>query len=68
MKTCSRCGRSFDLSSAKRSIGRWYGAGSYDDYYPEEDVCKDCAVEEVGADYATGQDIINLMGTGWDPD
>lgn len=68
MRICSRCGDEFDLSSAKRSLGRSYYAGVYDDYYPDGDVCKECAIEEISADYATGAEIIELMGTGWDDD
>ena len=66
MPICSRCGCEFDLSYAKRSIGRRYGSGTYDDYYPDGDVCEDCALEEVSADYNAGAEIIELMGTGWD--
>ena len=68
MVICERCGAIFDKSSAKRTIGHTYGAGTYDDYYPNEDVCVDCAIEEISADYATGAEIIDLMGTGWDDD
>lgn len=68
MAICSRCGREFDVSTARRSIGRSYGAGTYNNYYPDGDVCEYCATEEVSADYATGQELIELMGTGWDDD
>lgn len=68
MRICERCGEEFDLTSAKISIGRSYGAGVYDDYYPDGDVCMECAIEEISADYATGAENIELMGTGWDDD
>ena len=68
MAFCSRCGKEFDVSTARRYIGRCYGTGTYNDYYPNGDVCERCANEEVGADYATGQETIELMGTGWDDD
>ena len=61
MKRCCRCGKMFDLTYTKRSIGQSYGAGSYDDYYPCGDVCLECAVEEIGADWATGGEILDLM-------
>lgn len=66
MAICSRCGDEFDVSSARRSIGRRYGGGTYDDYYPEGDVCEECAVEEISCDYATGEEIKELMGYSWD--
>ena len=68
MERCSRCGEYFDLSYVKRFIGRNYGAGSYDDYYPDGDVCLDCAIEEVSADWATGAEIMELIGNDdeWD--
>lgn len=68
MAICSRCGCSFDLSQARHLMGVRYGAGCYDDYYPDGDVCEDCANSEIGADYAEGAEIIDLMGLGWDPD
>lgn len=68
MAKCERCGSEFDVSTARRSIGRSYGAGIYNDYYPDGDVCEDCATEEISADYATGAEIIELMGTSWEDD
>ncbi len=68
MARCVRCGEEFNLSTAKRSIGCRYGAGTYDDYYPDGDVCEDCAIEEVSADYATGEGLKDLMGTLWEDD
>ena len=66
MAICSRCGEEFDVSHARRLIGIWYGAGTYNDYYPDGDVCENCATEEVSADYATGQELKDLMGTSWE--
>lgn len=68
MAICSYCGSEFNLSNARRSIGQRYGSGTYDDYYPDGDVCESCAISEIGADYAEGAELIDLMGTGFDPD
>lgn len=68
MEKCIRCGREFNISYARRSIGQNYGAGSYNDYYPDGNVCEYCATEEISADYGTGADTKELMGTGWDND
>ena len=68
MAICVRCGREFDVSRARRIIGRNYGAGLYDEYYPDGDVCENCATEEVSADAATGAEIAELMGDSWDDD
>ena len=68
MAECVRCGAEFDVSDARRRIGRYYGAGIYNDYYPGGDVCEDCAIDEVGADFATGAEIKELMGSSWDDD
>lgn len=65
MPICSRCKCEFNLGDTKRMIGRRFGSGVYDDYYPNEDVCEDCALEEISADYETGEDNIELMYTGW---
>ena len=65
MAICSICGREFDVSTARRSIGRSYGAGTYNDYYPNGDVCEYCATEEVSADYAAGGELKELMGDSW---
>ena len=68
MAICSRCGKEFDAGYARQLMGIRYGAGSYNNYYPAGDVCEDCAGEEMGADYATGQEIRELMGDSWDDD
>lgn len=68
MAVCSRCGAEFDVSGARHSIGIRYGSGTYNDYYPDADVCESCAIGEIGADYATGQEIKELMGDNWDDD
>lgn len=68
MAKCVRCGCEFDVSSARRSIGRSYGAGTYDDYYPDGDVCASCAAIEVSTDVATGEELMELMGDSWDDD
>lgn len=67
MATCSRCGCEFDLSFAKRSIGQRYGAGTYDNYYPDEEVCDSCAIEQIGTDFAAGEETLRLARMcGWD--
>ena len=66
MHKCSRCGSVFDLGAVKRRIGRLYGAGSYDEYYSDGDVCDSCAIEEISADFGSGEDLIEDMGSGWD--
>lgn len=68
MSECRMCGCEFDVSEARRSIGQMYGAGVYNDYYPNGDVCRDCAIEEISCDYATGAEIMELMGTSWEDD
>lgn len=68
METCSRCGAEFNLVRAKRRIGHLYGAGCYDDYFPCGDVCDACAIKEISPDYGIGEDQIEDMGSGWDPD
>lgn len=68
MNTCSRCGNEFDLTHAKRRVGRSYGAGIYDHCFPDGDVCEKCAEEEISADYGVGCELKEDMGSGWDDD
>lgn len=68
MAKCKYCGREFDLEYTRRSLGRSYGAGCYNDYFPDGDVCIYCATPDISADYYAGEEIIGLMGTGWDDD
>lgn len=68
MRVCSRCGAEFDLTRAKRRIGRLYGAGIYNEEYPDGDVCGNCAVMEISAAMGTGKEDIENMGSGWDID
>ena len=65
MAKCISCGCEFDVSSARRSISRRYGAGTYDDYYPNADMCAECADSEISADMGTGAEIAELMGDSW---
>lgn len=67
MPICSMCGREFDLSDARRIIGRRYGAGEYNDNYPDGDVCEDCAIEELGTAYNAGAEVLYYARkSGWD--
>ena len=59
------CGEEFELSGVRGGIGRCCGAGVYNEYYPNGDVCESCAVGEISCDYATGAEIKELMGTSW---
>ncbi|HUM85194.1 MAG TPA: hypothetical protein PLN48_15755 [Lachnospiraceae bacterium] len=68
MAKCVRCGREFDVSYTHRSIGQSYGAGSYNDYYPDGGVCEYCAAEEISADYNAGAELKELMSDSWDDD
>lgn len=63
---CSRCGEKFDLTRAKQRIGRLYGTGVYDEYYPADKVCDSCAIMEISSDYGSGEETIDDMGSGWD--
>ena len=67
MATCVRCGCEFNVSSARRSIGRRFYAGAYDDNFPDEDVCTDCATEELDGAVSTWNEMRNLPGD-WDDD
>ena len=66
MAVCVECGREFDVTYARRSIGRSYGAGLYNDYFPDGDVCEECAAEVISADCAAGEEIREMMGDEWD--
>ncbi len=68
MAKCIMCGCEFDLGDARRRIGRQYGAGFYNECYPDGDVCGSCADIEIGSDMSEGAEIMELMGTGWDDD
>ena len=67
MAVCKFCGCEFDLSDARRIIGRRYGAGTYNDQYPDGDVCEDCAEDELGAAIGTWNEMRTLPGD-WDDD
>ena len=68
MKTCPRCGDDFDPDSARNKINRIYGEDVYENYYysEEEEVCAECALREISADYGTGEELAEDMGSGWD--
>ena len=64
MVICVECGCEFDISSARRIIGGKYGAGIYNEYFPDNDICADCASLELRSDIAAGLELQELMGTG----
>ena len=64
MAICVWCGKEFDVSTARRRIGRRYGAGVYDDTFPNGDVCDECASSEIGGAIGIGAEIMEDMG--WD--
>lgn len=64
MAICAWCGNEFDVSTARRRVGRRFGAGTYDDGFPNGDVCGDCALSELGGAYAIGAEIMEDMD--WD--
>lgn len=49
-----------------QGIGQKYGAGSYDDFFPDGGVCWDCADLELGSAEAGGAEVMDLMGWEWD--
>ena len=59
---CVRCGCEFDVSRARRVTSARYGAGIYNDIYPDEDVCEECACEELCEAYSAGGEVFKLMG------
>ena len=44
------------------------GGETYENYYysEEEEVCAECALREISADYGTGEELAEDMGSGWD--
>lgn len=65
MATCSCCGTEFDVSYARRFIGRRYGAGTYNEFFPNGDVCEDCAIGPISEVVATADELKELMGSSW---
>ena len=68
MAECSNCGEYFSVSRARRVLAARYGAGAYDEFCPDCDMCEDCVLDEVGAAWAEGAKIAELMGDSWDDD
>lgn len=66
MKRCVECGKEFDVSYVRRVIGARFGAGLYNEYFPEGDVCEDCATDVIGPDVEAGMELKDLMGSSWD--
>ncbi len=69
MAICSRCNCEFDISDARDSIDAEFGDGIYDNtYHNGRFYCENCAFAEISADFATGQELQELMGSSWDDD
>lgn len=65
-KRCVECGQEFDVSEAKRIIGRKFGTGTYVDMFPDCDRCEDCAADEIGSAMNEGASILECMPYEWD--
>lgn len=65
MAICSECGCEFDISEARRVFGALYGAGTYNNWYPNNDVCPYCARSETDDFMEAGAEIAELMGDAW---
>lgn len=68
MALCIICGEEFDLTTVRRRFSRQYFKGIYDQSCPDANVCYDCALPDISASWGMGEDQIEDMGTGWDPD
>lgn len=73
MAKCAWCGKEFDISSARRSIGASFGAGMYDEsegsFGSEWPICVSCLYPELSGAIATGEEIEELMyGHDWEED
>ena len=69
MAKCIRCGKEFNVTEARRLLGRDYGRGIYNEYYPAGDVCEDCALSEIGGAIEAGAEVMELAelsGFDWD--
>ena len=66
MAICSYCGKRFNVESTRRYIDRKFGEDTYDDAFPNNDVCGDCARDETSSDIETGNDTLRLNGNWYD--
>lgn len=62
MAICSYCGERFNVESTRRYIDRKFGEDTYDDAFPNNDVCGDCARDEISSDIESGNDTLRLNG------
>ena len=65
MAICSECGCSFDVDDARSTIDDRFWDGCYDYNYPNEDVCVDCATDDIGSAMGTWEEMKTLPGD-WD--
>lgn len=68
MAICIECGKEFDVATVRRKLSREYYKGIYDDQYPDGNVCYSCTLLDISANWGNGEDQIEDMGSGWDPD
>lgn len=62
MAICSYCGERFNVESTRRYIDRKFGEDTYDDAFPNNDVCSDCARDEISTDIESGSETLRLNG------
>lgn len=47
-RTCEICGKRFYLQNVRSAIGRIFYVNSYDEFFPEGNICIDCAEVKKG--------------------
>lgn len=45
---CYMCGKEFYIKDARNTIDRRFYISTYDDFYPEGNICDECATNEIG--------------------
>ncbi len=60
MPICRYCGKEFDLKEARMYIGRRFGAGTYNEMYPDGDICLDCALDEMSSADAAWDEMVEF--------
>lgn len=65
---CTKCGREFYVLEAKKIIEGRYGIGTYNNWYPDHDICSDCARSLTRSDLEDGSEIAVIMSGAWEDD
>ena len=63
MAKCAWCGKKFNVSDTREEYDNYFEGLEYDDDYPDNNICLQCASTETSGNIGIGEEIMEDMGS-----